>query len=60
MVRLPKEDVKVIVRPRGGFNVADYSINCLECCVANAAGIPRKDSVEDTVYANHKQNILVH
>ncbi|KAH6933382.1 hypothetical protein HPB50_014491 [Hyalomma asiaticum] len=59
MPRLPKEDLKVIVRPRGGFNVADYGINRLECCVANAAGIPRKDSEEDTVCANYKQNILV-
>ncbi|KAH7972912.1 hypothetical protein HPB52_018666 [Rhipicephalus sanguineus] len=59
MPSLPKEDYKIIVRPRDGFKVTDYGINRLECCVANAAEIPRKESEEDTVCANYKQNILV-
>ncbi|KAL1484662.1 hypothetical protein MTO96_049974 [Rhipicephalus appendiculatus] len=59
MPSLPKEDFKIIVRPRDGFKVTDYGINRLECCVANAAEIPRKESEEDTVCANYKQNILV-
>ncbi|XP_070382625.1 uncharacterized protein [Dermacentor albipictus] len=59
MPSLPKAEYKIIVRPRDSFNVTDYGINRLECCVANAAGIPRKESEDDTVCANYKQNILV-
>ncbi|KAH6928485.1 hypothetical protein HPB50_016781 [Hyalomma asiaticum] len=59
MPSLPREDYKIIVRPRDGFKVTDYGINRLECCIANAAEIPRKESEEDTVCANYKQNILV-
>ncbi|KAH7982804.1 hypothetical protein HPB52_007197 [Rhipicephalus sanguineus] len=59
MPSLPKEDYKISVRPRDGFKVTDYGINRLECCVANAAEIPRKETEEDTVCANYKQNILV-
>ncbi|KAH7943356.1 hypothetical protein HPB52_007260 [Rhipicephalus sanguineus] len=59
MPSLPNEDYKIIVRPRDGFKVTDYGINRLECCVANAAEIPRKESEEDTVCANYEQNILV-
>ncbi|XP_065297164.1 uncharacterized protein [Dermacentor albipictus] len=59
MPSLPKAEYKIIVRPRDSFNVTDYGINRLECCGANAAGIPRKESEDDTVCANYKQNILV-
>ncbi|KAH7950902.1 hypothetical protein HPB52_003085 [Rhipicephalus sanguineus] len=54
-----RKDYKIIVRPRDGFKVTDYGINRLECCVANPAEIPRKESEEDMVCANYKQNILV-
>ncbi|KAH7937825.1 hypothetical protein HPB49_016518 [Dermacentor silvarum] len=41
MPNLPKEDCKIIMRPRGGFKVTDYGLDRLGCCVRNAAGIPR-------------------
>ncbi|KAL1446321.1 hypothetical protein MTO96_028857 [Rhipicephalus appendiculatus] len=59
MPSLPKEDYQIIVRPHDGFKVSDYGINRQECCVASTVEIPRKESKEDTICANYKQNILV-
>ncbi|KAH7938042.1 hypothetical protein HPB49_019448 [Dermacentor silvarum] len=56
---LPKEDYKIFMRPRGGFKVTDYGLDCLGSCVHNAAGIPRGESEGDIVRLNYKQNILV-
>ncbi|KAH7965624.1 hypothetical protein HPB49_009048 [Dermacentor silvarum] len=59
MPNLPKEDYKIIMRPRGGFKVTNYGLDRLGCCVRNAAGIPRGESEGDIVCVNYKQNILV-
>ncbi|KAH6945048.1 hypothetical protein HPB50_006969 [Hyalomma asiaticum] len=36
---LPKEDYRVIVRPRGGFNVSNYKLYRIYYCLRNAAGV---------------------
>ncbi|KAL1485146.1 hypothetical protein MTO96_048426 [Rhipicephalus appendiculatus] len=38
MPELPPDDYKIIVRPRGGFNGAEYGIDRIYCCLRNAAG----------------------
>ncbi|KAH6921189.1 hypothetical protein HPB50_027824 [Hyalomma asiaticum] len=36
---LPKEDYRVIVCPRGGFNVSNYKLDRIYYCLRNAAGV---------------------
>ncbi|KAL1473001.1 hypothetical protein MTO96_039004 [Rhipicephalus appendiculatus] len=60
MPSLRKQDYRIIVRPHDGYyKVTDYGSNRLECCVANAGEIPRKEAEGDTECSNYKQNILV-
>ncbi|KAH7943187.1 hypothetical protein HPB52_006232 [Rhipicephalus sanguineus] len=41
MPDLPTDDYKVDVRPRGGFNVSDYKMDRIYCCLRSAAEIDR-------------------
>ncbi|KAH8034374.1 hypothetical protein HPB51_023504 [Rhipicephalus microplus] len=52
----PREDIKIVVRPRGGLNIAK-----LQATVATAevAGLSREDGKAETLYPNVYQNILV-
>ncbi|KAH6921375.1 hypothetical protein HPB50_027637 [Hyalomma asiaticum] len=44
---LPKEDYRVIVRPRGGFNVSNYKLDRIYYCLRNAAGVGRETAKQD-------------
>lgn len=59
MPELPRGDMKIIVRPRGGLRVGD--VTRVELCRAltAAAQIAAEDSREDVVCPNSHQNILV-
>ncbi|KAH8019463.1 hypothetical protein HPB51_019485 [Rhipicephalus microplus] len=58
MPHLPTNDYKVVVHPRGGFNVSDYKTNRIYCCLGNAAEIDCKAAEEDSICLNYKQNIV--
>ncbi|KAL1472704.1 hypothetical protein MTO96_039159 [Rhipicephalus appendiculatus] len=59
MPDLPTDDYKVVVRPRGGFNVADYKTDRIYCCLRSAAEIGREAAEEERICLNFKQNIVV-
>lgn len=59
MSRLPRNDIKVIVRPRGGLNVAKADIVHLAQALSMAAGLTEDQTKEDTVCPNKVQNIVV-
>ncbi|KAH7961664.1 hypothetical protein HPB52_011175 [Rhipicephalus sanguineus] len=59
MPELPPDDYRIIVRPRGGFNGAEYKIDSIYCCLRNAAGIGREAAREDSICLNVKQNVVV-
>ncbi|KAH7975515.1 hypothetical protein HPB52_002343 [Rhipicephalus sanguineus] len=59
MPELPPDDYRIIVRPRGGFNGAEYQIDRIYCCLRNAAGIDREAAREDSICLNVKQNVVV-
>ncbi|KAL1442865.1 hypothetical protein MTO96_046219 [Rhipicephalus appendiculatus] len=57
--RLPPEDYKVIVRPRGGLSVSEHRQARIYCCLRNAAGVGRDAAEEDSICINYRQNIVV-
>ncbi|KAL1483270.1 hypothetical protein MTO96_033309 [Rhipicephalus appendiculatus] len=59
MPDLPTDGYKVVVCPRGGFNVADYKTDRIYCCLRSAAEIGREAAEEDSICLNFKQNIVV-
>ncbi|CAN8016759.1 unnamed protein product, partial [Ixodes persulcatus] len=59
MPDLPTDDYRVVVRPRGGFNVSDYKTDRIYCCLRSAAGIGREAAEEDSICLNVKQNVVV-
>ncbi|CAN7946414.1 unnamed protein product, partial [Ixodes pacificus] len=59
MPDLPTDDYKVVVRPRGGFNVSDHKTDRIYCCLRSAAGIGREAAEEDSICLNVRQNVVV-
>ncbi|KAH7947415.1 hypothetical protein HPB52_011732 [Rhipicephalus sanguineus] len=56
---LPKDQIKIIVRPKGGLNVSKADIIHLAQALAMAAALMEQQTGEDTVCPNKEQNILV-
>ncbi|KAH7961409.1 hypothetical protein HPB52_008903 [Rhipicephalus sanguineus] len=56
---LPTDDYKVVVSPRNGFNVSDYKMDRIYCCLRSAAEIGREEDEEDKTFLNFKQNSVV-
>ncbi|KAL1444120.1 hypothetical protein MTO96_030043 [Rhipicephalus appendiculatus] len=56
---LPKEDIKVIIRPKDGFNTAGYSVAQIGDCILRATGLKAEDVVKDSIRINEWQNIIV-
>lgn len=56
---MPKEDIKIVMRPRGGLNIARIEANIIMSAVLTAAGTPRESAREDTICTNVAQNIIV-
>ncbi|KAH9383666.1 hypothetical protein HPB48_025418 [Haemaphysalis longicornis] len=59
MPDLPREDTKIIVRPRGGLRVSDVTRVELSRALTAAAQIPAIESRKDVVCLNAQQNIMV-
>lgn len=58
-VSLPKEEIKIIVRPRGGLHVARTEATRLMTAIITAAGITMQESKIDTICTNPTQNIII-
>lgn len=58
-VSMPKEDIKIVVRPRGGLNIAKMGGPAAMAAVTRAAKVTREEAGEDTVGINTQQNIIV-
>lgn len=56
---LPREDNKIVLRPRGGLNIARTEASTLMSAIFAAADISLHESKEDTICTNVAQNILV-
>ncbi|KAH6924028.1 hypothetical protein HPB50_010651 [Hyalomma asiaticum] len=56
---LPKEDIKVIIRPKEGFNTAGYSVALIGDCILRAIGLKSEEVVMDSIRINERHNIVV-
>ncbi|KAH7932671.1 hypothetical protein HPB49_000591 [Dermacentor silvarum] len=59
MPLLPRSDFKIVVRPRGGLDVATTGTVRLASAIYRAANVPAQEAGEDTVCSNNRQNIIV-
>lgn len=56
---LPKEETKVIVRPRRGLDLAKTPIVSMILAIRTAANLPPAETAMDTQCSNIPQNIMV-
>ncbi|KAH7952936.1 hypothetical protein HPB49_002941 [Dermacentor silvarum] len=56
---LQKEDIKIIIRPRDGFNTAKYSVTQIDECILRATGLKTEEGVKDSIRINERQSIVV-
>ncbi|XP_037564885.2 uncharacterized protein LOC119444583 [Dermacentor silvarum] len=58
-IDMPKEDTKVVMRPRGGLNVAKTEASIIMSVVRTAARVTKEEAKADTICTNAQQNIIV-
>ncbi|XP_037581767.2 uncharacterized protein LOC119464989, partial [Dermacentor silvarum] len=58
-IDMPKEDTKVVMRPRGGLNVAKTEASVIMSVVRTAARVTKEEAKADTICTNAQQNIIV-
>ncbi|KAH7977519.1 hypothetical protein HPB49_002134 [Dermacentor silvarum] len=58
-VNLPKEEQKIIMRPRGGLCLARLEVDVVLSAVITAASVAKTEAMEDTICTNPTQNIIV-
>ncbi|KAG0422987.1 hypothetical protein HPB47_001221 [Ixodes persulcatus] len=56
---LPKEENKIIVRPRGGLNLARTSVITIMAAIRSAANLTQAETMFDIQCPNVQQNIMV-
>lgn len=56
---IPRDEHKIIVRPRGGLNTGRVEATTLMTAIMAATGVARDETLQDTVCANAAQNIIV-
>lgn len=59
MPAMPREETKIIIRPRGGLNVARTEATTIMAAVVAAAQISKEEARMDTICPNTAQNIIV-
>lgn len=59
MPAMPREETKIVVRPRGGIHVAKTGLIDVMAAIHLAAGITEEAGKEDTMCINAQQNIVV-
>lgn len=57
MPAMPREEAKIIVRPRGGLNIARTGATTIMMAVITAAGVTKEGARADTICSNATQNI---
>ncbi|KAH7973901.1 hypothetical protein HPB49_006761 [Dermacentor silvarum] len=58
-IDMPKEDSKVVMRPRGGLNVAKTEASVIMSVVWMAARVTKEEAKADTICTNAQQNLIV-
>ncbi|CAN7940471.1 unnamed protein product [Ixodes pacificus] len=58
-IDMPKEDTKIVMRPRGGLNVARMEVSIIMSVVMTAARVTKEDAKADTICTNAQQNIIM-
>ncbi|KAL1475142.1 hypothetical protein MTO96_037499 [Rhipicephalus appendiculatus] len=58
-IDMPKEDTKVVMRPRGGLNIARTEASIIMSVVRTAARVTREEAKADTICTSAQQNIIV-
>ncbi|KAH9374820.1 hypothetical protein HPB48_000339 [Haemaphysalis longicornis] len=58
-VQLPRGETKIILRPRGGLNVARTEAKRLMLAIFKAAGTTMQESSQDTICTNATQNVII-
>ncbi|XP_077544692.1 uncharacterized protein LOC144157827 [Haemaphysalis longicornis] len=56
---MPREEIKIVMRPRGGLNVARTGASIIMSVIMAAARVTREEAKEDTICTNAAQNIIV-
>lgn len=56
---LPRDEIKIIMRPRGGLHTGRIEAPVLMSAIMVATGISKAEAMEDTVCTNVAQNIIV-
>ncbi|KAH7947659.1 hypothetical protein HPB52_014924 [Rhipicephalus sanguineus] len=59
MPPLPREEIKIVMRPQGGLDILKIGAPTVTSAIFAAAGISTEESMEDTVCPNPRQNIVV-
>ncbi|KAH7983207.1 hypothetical protein HPB52_010171 [Rhipicephalus sanguineus] len=59
MPPLPRDDIKIVIRPRGGLNISKIGAAAVADAILAAAGISQEDLCHDTLCPNLQQNIMV-
>ncbi|KAH6948018.1 hypothetical protein HPB50_022456 [Hyalomma asiaticum] len=59
MPQLPKEDFKIIIRPKGGLDIAKTGPTVVADAILLAASLRQKDQDTDTICPNLQKNIVV-
>ncbi|KAH9367747.1 hypothetical protein HPB48_010330 [Haemaphysalis longicornis] len=59
MPALPRDDFKIVLRPRGGINISKIGHAEVSEAVNEAAGIPKDARTRDVICPNYQQNIVI-
>ncbi|KAH7955271.1 hypothetical protein HPB52_000075 [Rhipicephalus sanguineus] len=59
MLPLPKDDAKIIIRPRGGLDVSKAGATTVGRAIMAAAGVTEAHAGADVICPNLQQNIIV-
>lgn len=59
MPELPREDIKIIMRPRGGLDISDASRFEVSRAIAAAANVNGEEAKHDVICPNKPQNIVI-
>ncbi|KAL1482483.1 hypothetical protein MTO96_033765 [Rhipicephalus appendiculatus] len=59
MPPLPKDDAKIIIRPRGGLDVSKAGATTVGKAIMEAAGVGEANAGADVICPNLQQNIIV-
>ncbi|KAG0434903.1 hypothetical protein HPB47_018797 [Ixodes persulcatus] len=58
-IDMPKEDTKIVMRPRGGLNVGRTEVSIIMSVVMTAARVTKEEAKADTICTNAQQNSIV-